>query len=150
MKHLLPILALFLTFSAVAQKKLEITRTTAKEKKIVLEENTRVKIRTSDMKKHLGELHFTADGNVLVNDVEIPLDSITSIKRQSKTFGTLKTVVLVAGLATMGAAAVVGAAGGEAAFLLFASGGGLTISSGILEAFNPNYTKRKWTYQVTE
>lgn len=150
MKHLLSLLALFVTVSALAQKKLEITNIADTGKKIVLEENTRVKIRTSDMKKHIGELHFTADGKLSVDGVDIPLENITSIKKQSKAFGTFKTVVLIVGVATMGAAAVVAAGGGEAAFLLFATGSGLSITSGVLETFNPNYTKRKWTYQLTE
>ncbi|UMY67147.1 MULTISPECIES: hypothetical protein [unclassified Flavobacterium] len=150
MKHLLSLLALFLTIGATAQKKLEMTNIANTGKKVVLEENTRVKIRTSDMKKHIGELHFTADGKLLVDGAEIPLETITSIKKQSKSFGTLKTVVLIVGVATMGAAAIVAASGGEAAFLLFATGSGLSIGSGILETVNPNYTKRKWTYQLTE
>lgn len=150
MKQLLSFLALFIALGATAQKKLEMTNIADTGKKVVIEENTRVKIRTSDMKKHVGELHFTADGKLLVDGQEIALENITSIKKQTKSFGTLKTVVLIVGVATMGAGAIVAAGGGEAAFLLFTTGGGLSIASGVMEAFNPNYTKRKWTYQLTE
>lgn len=150
MKRLTLLLALFLSLAAAAQHKLEMTRIAHTDKVVILEENTRVKVRTSDMKKHVGELQFTSDGKLSVDGQVFALEDITSIKKQSKNFGTLKTVVLIVGVATLGTAAIVSAGGGEAAFLLFAGGGGLTLTAGILEAFNPNYTKRKWTYRIIE
>lgn len=149
MKHLIYLCTLLLSFSALAQQRLEITHIADASRTIAFVEGTRVKVRTSDMKKHVGELRFTADGKLSVDGAEFPVDSITSIKKQTKAFSTLKNVVLITGLAVMGGSLIVAATGGEAALLLFTTGTGLTIGSAILEATNPNYTKRKWTYQIS-
>ncbi|MGK4569160.1 hypothetical protein [Flavobacterium sp. 3HN19-14] len=147
MKNILCLLAFFATFSAFAQKTLELTNIESGKVKIY-EENQRIKVRTLDGKKHVGLLHFSNDGEILVDKFPIKPDNILSIKSQPKVLGTIKTVVLVAGLAIVGSSIVVAAAGGEAAFMLFTVGGGVTITAGIIEAFNTNNSNRKWTFKI--
>jgi hypothetical protein len=150
MKRLLIIVFIFSCTLVEAQTRLlEITNNhTGKVR--VIEENQRVKLRGTDRRKIVGKLSF-ADGETLVVDnVAINIDSLQSIKKQPKVLGTVKTVVLVTGLALVGSSIVVATGGNNVAFLLFAGGAGVTVTAGVLESLNANYTSRKWTYKILE
>jgi len=150
MQKLIYILTVLLSISAFSQQKaFEITNIESGKTKIY-EENQRVKIRTIDRKKVVGELHFIDNQTILVNSETIKIDSVLSIKSQPKVLGTLKTAVLITGLAIVGTSVIVATGGGNAAFLLFAVGSGVTIGAGVLEGLNSNNSNRKWTFKIIE
>ncbi len=150
MKNLLYAFALFLSLSVFSQQKiLEITNKESGKTKI-FEENDRVKIRTMDGKKHVGELHFNGNETVTIGSESYQIDSIMSIKKQPKVLGTVKTIFLITGLAVVGTSLAVASGGGNAAFLLFMAGSGICIGAGILEAVNTNNSSHKWNYKIID
>lgn len=131
------------------QKTIEITN--IKNGKIkVFEENQRIKIRTLDGKKYIGNLKITDSLNFTVNNQTIKIDSLKSIKKQPKVLATVKTVVLITGLTIVGASIIAATGGNDAAFLLFTTGSGATISAGLLEGLNVNNTNNKWIFKIKE
>ncbi|MDD5151515.1 MAG: hypothetical protein PHC28_13740, partial [Flavobacterium sp.] len=72
------------------------------------------------------------------------------IKKQPKVLATVKTVVLIVGLAIVGSSLVAASGGSNWAFLLFTTGSGVTISAGLLEGINSNYSDNKWTFKILE
>lgn len=150
MKKRIYILLLFISFTVFAQQRtLEITN--IKNGKVkVFEENQRIKIRTLDHKKWVGNLKITDSVSFTVNNHPIAIDSLQSIKNQPKVLGTVKTVVLISGLAIVGASLIAASGGSDSAFLLFTVGAGTTMSAGVIEGLNSNYTKRKWTYKIVQ
>lgn len=150
MKNILYLLVFFVSFSVFAQHKaFEITNIRTNKVK-VFEENQRVKVRTLDGKKHVGNLQFSDNQTLLINNESIQMDSISSIKNQPKIFGTVKTVVLITGLAIVGTSVIVATGGGNAALLLFTVGSGVTLSAGIIEAINANNSKKQWAFKIIE
>ncbi|OYU80520.1 MAG: hypothetical protein CFE23_08500 [Flavobacterium sp. BFFFF1] len=136
--------------AALSQKRaIEITNIENGKTKIFAE-NERVKARTLDYKKHVGNLSFTDNGTLKIGNDVIKIDSLQSIKKQPKVLGTVKTVVLIAGLATVATSIAIATAGNNAAFLVFVAGSGTAIGAGVLEAVNSNYTLRKWTFKIIE
>lgn len=150
MKKFIALLTLFISIATFSQQKaFEITNIKSGETK-VYQENERVKIRTIDRKKLVGELHFVDDQTVSIGENTVKLDSILSIKSHPKVLGTIKTIVLVTGLAIVATSLIVATGGGDAAFLLFAVGSGVTISAGVLEGLNGNNSNRKWTFKIID
>ena len=64
--------------------------------------------------------------------------------------GTVKTVVLITGLTVVGASIIAATGGSDSAFLLFVIGSGVTISAGVLEGINGNYSDYNWTFKIIE
>lgn len=150
MKNRIYLVLLLISFTVFSQQRtLEITN--IKNGKVkVFEENQRIKIRTLDHKKWVGNLKITDSVSFTVNNHPIAIDSLQSIKNQPKVLGTVKTVVLISGLAIVGASLIAASGGSDSAFLLFAVGAGTTMSAGVIEGLNSNYTKRKWTYKIVQ
>ena len=150
MKNFVYLLALFISFTVFSQQKsLEITNIKSGIVKM-FEENQRVKIRTLDGKKLVGDLKFSDAETLIINNQSIKIDSMLSIKNQPKVLGTIKTVVLVIGLGIVASSIIVASSGGGAAFLLFTVGSGVTIGAGVLEAINTNNSNRKWKFKIVE
>jgi hypothetical protein len=150
MKKRIYLILLLISFTAFSQHKtLELTNIKTGKVK-VFEENQRIKIRTLSHKKWIGNLKIIDSLNFTVNNQSIKIDSLQSIKTQPKSLGTVKTVVLFSGLAIVGASIVGAAQGNESAFSLFAIGAGTTISAGIIEGLNSNYTSRKWKFKIID
>jgi phage gp45-like len=150
MKNILYTLALLLSLTVFSQQKtIEITNMES-GKTVVFKENQRVKIRTLDLKKWVGNLKFSDSLHIIVNNHKLAIDSLQSIKNQPKVLGTVKTVVLISGLAIVGTSLIAASGGSESALLIFMIGSGTTISAGIIEGLNKNYTNRKWTYKIVE
>jgi len=150
MKTRIYLVLLLISFTAFSQHKtLELTNIKTGKVK-VFEENQRIKIRTLNHKKWIGNLKIIDSLNFTVNNQSIKIDSLQSIKNQPKSLGTVKTVVLFSGLAIVGASLVAAVQGNESAFNLFAIGAGTTISAGIIEGLNSNHTSRKWKFKIVE
>lgn len=150
MKKILFFVLFLIKLTAFSQQKaIEITnRNNGKTR--FFKENQRLKIRTLDEKKHVGRWHFSDKQTILISNQSIKIDSIRSIKRQTAVLGTVKTGVLIAGLATMSASLVAAKNGSNNAFLLFVSGGGTTIGAGLMESINTNRSNRKWTFKIVD
>lgn len=138
------------SLTALSQQRLiEITNVKTGKVK-VFEENQRVKIRTLDGKKHIGNLKFSDSLSFTVNNQSVKIDSLQSIKKQPKTLATVKTVVLIVGLAIVGSSLIAASDGNDAAFLLFTIGSGVTISAGVLEGINANNSNNRWKFKIIE
>ncbi|MBP6758212.1 MAG: hypothetical protein KA133_03070 [Flavobacterium sp.] len=150
MKNTICLLVFLFSLTAFSQQRLiEITNVKTGKTK-VFEENQRVKIRTLDGKKHVGNLKFSDSLSFTVNNQSVKIDSLQSIKKQPKTLATIKTVVLVAGLATVGSSLAAASDGNDAAFLLFTIGSGVTIGAGLLEGINANNSNNRWRFKIIE
>lgn len=150
MKNIFYLVLFFVSFTVFSQQKaMEITNIKTGKVKI-FEENQRIKIRTKDGKKHIGYLKFSDSLNFTVNNQSIKMDSLKSIKSQPKVLGTVKTVVLITGLSVVGASIIAATGGSDSAFLLFAIGSGVTISAGVIEGLNANYSDYKWKFKIVE
>ncbi|MBA4277609.1 hypothetical protein [Flavobacterium sp.] len=150
MKILIHALFFLISFTVFSQQKaIEITNIKTGEVKF-FEENNRVKIRTLDEKKRIGNLKITDSLGFTINNEYVKIDSLKSIKHQPKTLATVKTVVLATGLATVGASLIAASRGNDSAFLLFTIGSGVTIGAGLLEGINANNSNNKWTFKIIE
>lgn len=150
MKNILYLILFFISFTVFSQQKvIEITNIKTGKVK-VFEENQRIKIRTKDGKKFIGNLKFSDSLSFMVNNQSIKIDSLKSIKSQPKVLGTVKTVVLITGLTVVGASIIAATGGNDSAFLLFVIGSGVTISAGVLEGINGNYSDYNWTFKIIE
>ena len=150
MKKILFLLVFLISCAVFSQHRtIEITNIRTGKVK-VFEENHRIKIRTLDGKKHIGNLKISDTLSFTVNNQSVKIDSLQSIKYQPKTLATVKTVVLIVGLAIVGASIVAASDGNDAAFLLFTVGAGITISAGLLEGINANNSENKWTFKIIE
>lgn len=150
MKKTIYLLVFLFSLMAFSQQRLiEITNVKTGKVK-VFEENQRVKIRTLDGKKHIGNLKFSDSLSFTVNNHSIKIDSLQSIKKEPKTMATIKTVVLITGLATVGTSLIAASDGNDAAFLLFTIGSGVTISAGLLEGINANNSNNRWKFKIIE
>lgn len=150
MKNILYIV-LFLISSTVfsQQKAIEITNN-KKGSIIIFTENQRVKIRALNGKKFIGNLKISDSITLLVDNHSIKIDSLQSIKRQPKTLGTVKTIVLATGLTIVGYSLVGASTGNESALMLLTIGSGTTIGAGLLESIYPNNSNDKWTFKIIE
>lgn len=150
MKKTIYLLVFLFSLTVFSQQRLiEITNVKTGKVK-VFEENQRIKIRTLDGKKHIGNLKFSDSLSFTVNDQSVEIDSLQSIKKQPKTLATIKTVVLVVGLSIVGSSLIAASDGNDAAFLLFTIGSGVTISAGLLEGINANNSNNRWKFKIIE
>jgi len=150
MKSILYLLVFFISYAVFPQQKaVEVTNIYTGKVKI-LEENQRIKIRTLDGKKYVGNLKFSDSLTIVIDNQSIKIDSLKSIKKQPKVLATVKTVVLTAGLTVVGSSLVAASGGSNCAFLLFTIGSGVTMSAGLLEGINTNYSDNKWTFKIIE
>lgn len=150
MKNILYVLVFLASLTSFSQQKsIEITNVKTGKTKY-FEENQRIKIRTLDGKKHVGNLKFSDSLSFTVNNQPIKIDSLQSIKKQPKTMATIKTVVFITGLAIVGSSLVAASDGNDAAFLLFTIGSGVTIGAGLLEGINANNSNNRWRFKIIE
>jgi hypothetical protein len=150
MKTLIYVVVFLISFTAFSQQKaIEVTNIQTGKVK-VFAENQRIKIRTLDGKKHVGNLKILDSLIFTVNNQSVKIESLKSIKLQPKTLATVKTVVFATGLAIVGASLVAASEGNDSAFLLFTIGSGVTIGAGLLENINASTSNNKWTFKIIE
>ena len=150
MKTLLYTLLFLQSFHSFAQQKaFEITNSTTGKKQLYVE-NTRLKIRTLDRKKHVGRIHFSDNSTLLIANKPIKIDSILSVKRQPIVLGTFKTVLFLTGLTTVGASLIQASSGKDSAITLFLVGTGATIGAGLIEGLNAKHSNKKWSYKIID
>ena len=150
MKTLIYVVVFLISFTAFSQQKaIEVTNIQTGKVK-VFTENQRIKIRTLDGKKHVGNLKILDSLSFTVNNQSVKIESLKSIKLQPKTLATVKTVVFASGLAIVGASLVAASEGNDSAFLLLTIGSGVTIGAGLLEGMNASTSNNKWTFKIIE
>lgn len=150
MKNIIYLLVFLASFTSFSQQKL-IEITNVKTGKIkYFEENQRIKIRTLDGKKHVGNLKISDSLSFTIGNQSVKIDSLQSIKKQTKIMATIKTVVLITGLAVVGTSLIAASGGNDSAFLLLTIGSGVTISAGLLEGINGNNSNRSWKFKIIE
>jgi hypothetical protein len=150
MKKIMFLLVFIISYAVFSQNRtIEITNIRTGKVKVFVE-NQRIKIRTLDGKKHIGNLKISDTLSFTVNNQLVKIDSVQSIKYQPKTLATIKTVVLIVGLAIVGTSLVAASGGNDAAFLLFTVGSGVAISAGLLEGINANNSNNKWSFKIIE
>ena len=150
MKNIIYLLVFFISLTVFSQQKaIEITNN-KKGSVIIFPENQRIKIRSLDGKKYIGNLKNTDSRTLLVDNHSVKIDSLQSIKRQPRTLGTVKTIVLATGLTIVGSSLVAASTGNESALMLLTIGTGTTMSAGLLESIYPNNTNDKWTFKIIE
>jgi len=150
MKTIIYLLVFFVSFTVFSQQKvIEISNIKTGKVK-VFEEKQRVKIRTLDGKKHVGNLLIPDSLTLIVNNHSVKIDSLQSIKKQPKTLAAVKTAVLITGLAIVGSALIAASGGNNSAFLLFTVGSSVTIGAGLLEGTHSNYSNNRWTFKIIE
>ena len=150
MKNRIYLILLLISTAVFSQQRaIEITNIHSGKVK-VFEENQRIKIRTLDGKKHVGNLKILDSLCFSVNNQPVKIDSLQSIKNQPKTLATVKTIVLITGLAIVGASLIAASGGSDSAFLLFTIGSGVTIGAGLLEGLNANNSERKWIFKIID
>lgn len=150
MKNIIYLLVFFISLTVFSQQKaIEITNN-KKGSVIIFPENQRIKIRSLDGKKYIGNLKITDSRTLLVDNHSVKIDSLQSIKRQPRTLGTVKTIVLATGLTIVGSSLVAASTGNESALMLLTIGTGTTMSAGLLESIYPNNTNDKWTFKIIE
>ena len=150
MKSILYFIALFISISVFSQEKtIEVTNLKTGKIKIY-KENQRIKIRTLEGKKYIGDLKISDSQTLVLDNQSIKIDSLFSIKSRSKGIGTVKTIAFAVGLSLVGSSIVVASEGGNAAFLLFTLGTGITMSTVGLEGLKNNNSSRKSTYKIIE
>jgi hypothetical protein len=150
MKTLIYVVVFLISFTAFSQQKaIEVTNIQTGKVK-VFAENQRIKIRTLDGKKHVGNLKILDSLSFTVNNQSVKIESLKSIKLQPKTLATVKTVVFATGLAIVGSSLVAASEGNDSAFLLFTIGSGVTIGAGLLENINASTSNNKWTFKIIE
>lgn len=148
MKNRIYLILLLISTTVFSQQKaIEITNIQTGKVKVFVE-NQRIKIRTLNGKKHVGNLKISDSISFTVDNQTIKIDSLQSIKNQPKVLGTVKTIVLITGLSIVGASIITATGGGDSAFLLFTLGSGVTIGAGVLEGLNANYSERKWIFKI--
>lgn len=148
MKKLLYFIVFISSLTLFSQEKaMEITNLKNGKTKVYTE-NTRLKIRTLDRKKHIGRIHFLDNNTLIIDNKSIKTDSILSLKKQPLIVGTIKTGLFFTGLATVGASLAKASKGEDSAILLFLAGTGATIGSGLIEGLNAKYSTKKWSFKI--
>lgn len=150
MKNIIYLLVFFTSFQVFSQQKAIKITNNKKGSVLIFPENQRIKIRSLDGKKYIGDLKITDSITLLVDNHSIKIDSLQSIKRQPRTLGTVKTIVLATGLTIVGSSLVAASTGNESALMLLTIGTGTTMSAGLLESIYPNNTNDKWTFKIIE
>lgn len=150
MKIKITLLFILLSFTVFSQyKTIEITNIKSGKVK-VFEENQRIKIRTLNHKKWVGYLKIKDSLTFMINNQSIKIDSLQSLKKQPKSLEVIKKTVFFTGLAIIGTSIIKAVQGDESAINLFSIGAGTTISAGIIEGINSNFTRRKWEFKIVE
>jgi hypothetical protein len=150
MKTILSFLFLFTSIYVIGQtKKLEVINTKT-GKTIYFQEAQRVKLRTESGKKFVEKITFLDNETIMINNISIKADSISSIKNNPKKGAAFKTTVLLTGLGLVASSAVAGAASNESAFALFAAGTGTAVAGSLLQSGNKNYLKMRNSFKIIE
>lgn len=150
MKKLFSILILLFTLTTWAQaKKFEASH---KEtgKTYTIEEGQRVKVTTLDRKKFVGILSIKDSETLNVDNNEVKLSNLGTIKYYPRGGRTAKNVLYGVGSGLIVGSGVAAAAGNGNAFAMFMGGSGTAIIGALVNNKNKNLTYRHYIYKIVE
>jgi hypothetical protein len=148
MKKTLALLFIISTINLWSQtRKIEITALDT-GKSVYFETAQMVKVTTDARKTYKGILAIQDENTIIIDNKSIKLDSINSIKNESKKGQTLKKVVLGTGLGILATSGIVALSSNESAVSLFFIGSGTTIVGGLLGRKNKTYIKNRNTFKI--
>ncbi len=150
MKKLLSLALLLISTTFLGQiKKLEATH---KEtgKATYFEEGQRVKITTNDRKKMVGLLVIKDLQTLMINETEIKIDNLSSIKYYPKRGRTVKNILLGTGAAMIATSGVLAADSNGAAFSFFAGGTATIITGALVNNKHKTLIHRHYLYKIVE
>jgi len=136
---------------AAQENSLKITSESS-DKKVVMKEKKRVRIKTKEGRKISGRFEIIAKDSIKINKATISLDEIVEIKRNPLLTSILISGILIyAGSLTAGVAVVAGVFAETSAYYLLIPAGGL-IYTGLR---SPNFYKKyklngEWSIEIIE
>lgn len=132
------------------QASIKITNNTS-DKEIVIKENKRIKIKTTDGKKISGRFQVEDENTILIKNERISFADIAEIKRNPLLVSILTSTTLIyLGAVTVGIGAIIGVFGESSGFLLAIPGAAM-IYTGIKA---PNFNRKfkndgnKWSFEI--
>ena len=149
-KDILLIFCLVLSTISMAQEQaIKITSEKA-AKEIVIKENKRIKVQTSDGQKIAGRFKVVDDNSIMVNDKIIALSDILSVKRNPLLLSIFTSSFLIyAGAITVGIGAIVGVFADSSGFLVMIPGAAMIYTGIKSPNFLKNYkTDSDWTFEL--
>lgn len=150
MKKLLLFALLLLSLTVLGQtKKLEATN---KEtgKAFLFTEGQRVKVTTNDRKKLVGVLVIKDAQTLNVEDTDVKIDNLSSIKYFPKGGRTAKNILFGAGAALLATSGVLAADNNGAAFSAFAGGTATIITGALVNNKHKTLIHRHYLYKIVE
>lgn len=143
----LNILILFST-GIFSQSKLVVTHK-KNAKSTYFETNQNVKIFTNEQKTFEGTLKILNGSLISINDVNINLSNLRSIKllKTSKKI-PFRNIVLATGLVAVSTSSVLAITSNESAVSVFAGGAATTIIGGLIQNKNKLYSDQKYTFTI--
>lgn len=150
MKKVISIVLVFLSLTAFAQtKKLEATNK-VDGKTILFEQGAKVKLTTLDRKKFVGYLTIKDSETIAINENNIPLSNLSSIKSYTKGGRTAKNILYGVGAGLIAGSGVAGLAKNGNAFALFMGGTATAITGAFVNNKNKTLIYRNYLFKVVE
>ncbi len=146
------LLVFCLIFSSISIAQEQAIKITNQEttKEIIIKENKRIKVQTSDGQKISGRFTIVDGNSIAIKDRTIEMSDILSLKRNPLLLSIFTSGFFVyAGAITMGVGAIIGVFGDPRGLLLIIPGGAM-IYTGIK---SPNFLKKYktdsgWTFEL--
>jgi hypothetical protein len=132
------------------QASIKITNQTS-DKEIVIKENKRIKIKTTDGKKISGRFQIEDENTILIKNERINFADIAEIKRNPLLVSILTSTTLIyLGAVTVGIGAIIGVFGESSGFLLAIPGAALIYAGIKAPNFNRKFKNNgsKWSFEI--
>ncbi|QBA63253.1 hypothetical protein [Muriicola soli] len=141
---------LFVTFISWSQEKAIKIINQETQKEIIIKNNKRVKIVTSEGQKITGRLAIADDTTIFVNKQQLVLSDIYEIKRNPLLTSILtSSVIIYAGALTTGFGVLIGVLVDSTAFWLTLPGAAMIYTGLKAPNFNRKFSKVKnWSFEI--
>lgn len=150
MKKLVSLALLLLSVTVFGQaRKLEVTH---KEtgKATSFSDGQRVKVTTNDRKKLVGMLIVKDAETISIQDVDVKIDNLSSIKYYPKGGRSAKNILFGAGAGLLATSGVLAADNNGAAFSVFAGGTASIVTGALVNNKHKTLIHRHYLYKIVE
>ncbi len=145
-KQLLLFLFMVGSLTASAQENGILLENSRTHKTHFYPENLRIKVKTTDGKKYIGQYTIADENTIVIDGTSIPLDSIVKIKKRSEIGSILRPILITFGTLCL-TGAVVGALAGGYGYI--ATVGLLPPGAiSLLLALNNDHKSENWSYKI--
>ena len=148
-KLFLTLILLASTLFFAQTKRLEATNNQT-GKSILFEEGMRVKVTTQDRQKIVGMVSFKDSETLSVDNNEVKLNNLSSIKYYPKGGRTAKNILYGVGSGLIVSSGIAGLAKSGSAFTLFTAGLGTAITGALVNNKNKTLIYRNYTFKIVE